>query len=149
VLELSRDGAKAKVQETIAIFDRWYDSDDWKPWSSPSNEDEVRPQADPDAMRPEIAENEHKHRLIKIATTAHPRASVLSGRDTLDPTQIEMSAVAIFDFCRSTTSDKAHNSNDHYGSIGELLPVLTMAAARVDPKQHAYGTPCMPKPKRW
>ena len=42
VLELSRDEAKAKVKETIAIVDRWYDSDRWKPWSSPSSEDEVR-----------------------------------------------------------------------------------------------------------
>ena len=73
-------------------------------------------------MRPEIAANEYKHRLIQIATTAHSRASVLSGRDTLDPTQMEMTAVAILDFCRSTTSDKAHDSNDHYGSIGELRP---------------------------
>ena len=61
VLELSRDEAKAKVQETIAIVDRWYDSDDWKPWSPHSSEDEVRQRADPDAMRPEIAANETKH----------------------------------------------------------------------------------------
>ena len=64
VLELSRGEAKAKVQETIAIVDRWYDSDDWKPWSSPSSEDEVRQRADPGAMCPEIAANEHMHRLI-------------------------------------------------------------------------------------
>lgn len=82
----------------------------------------MRHRADPDAMRSEIATNEHTHRLIQVATTAHARASVLSGRDTLDPFQTEMSAVDILDFCRSTTSDKAHNSNDHYGSIGELRP---------------------------
>ena len=64
----------------MAIVDRWYDSDDWKPWSPPSSEDEVRQRADPDAMRPEITANEENHRqLIKIATTAHSRASALSG----------------------------------------------------------------------
>ena len=61
----------------------------------------MRKRADPHAMRHEIAANEEKHRLTQIATTAHPRASVLSGQDTLDPPQIEMSAVAILDFCRS------------------------------------------------
>ena len=76
VLELSRDEAKAIVQETIAIVDRLYDSDDWKPCSPPSSEDEVRQRADPDAMHPEIAANEEKHRLSQIATTVHPRASV-------------------------------------------------------------------------
>ena len=81
--------------DEVTVVDRWHDSDDW---------------------------NDHKHRLIRIPTTSHPGASVFSGRDTLDPTQIEMSAVAILEFCRSTTSDKAHNSNDHYGSIGELRP---------------------------
>ena len=29
VIELNRDEAKARAQETIAIVDRWYDSDDW------------------------------------------------------------------------------------------------------------------------
>ena len=98
VLGLSRDGAKARVQETIAIVDRWYRSDDWKPWSPPSSEDDVRQRADPDARLPEIAANQYKHRLIQIATTAHSRASVRSGRDTLDPIQMEMTAVAILDF---------------------------------------------------
>ena len=74
--ELSCD----EVQETIAIVDRWYDSIyDWKPWSPPSSEDEVRHRAGPDAMRPEIATNEEKHRqLIQIATSVHSRASALS-----------------------------------------------------------------------
>ena len=31
VFELGRDEARAKVHETIAIVERWYDSHDWKP----------------------------------------------------------------------------------------------------------------------
>ena len=56
--ELSRDGARSKVRETIAVVDRWYDSDDWKPWSPPTPEEEVRNRYNPDAMRSEIAKNE-------------------------------------------------------------------------------------------
>ena len=77
---------------------------------------------DSDAPRPEIIANEMKYRQqLQNVTTAHCRASALSGRDTLEPSQIEKSAVAIFDFCRSE-SDSTHYSNDHYGSIGELRP---------------------------
>ena len=83
VFDLSRDEGNARVQETTAIFDRWYDSDDWKPWSPLSSEDEARQRAGPDAMRPEIAANEYQHRLIQIATTAHSRASALSLVGTL------------------------------------------------------------------
>ena len=36
--ELSRDEAKAEVRETIAMVDRWYGSDDWKPWTPPTPE---------------------------------------------------------------------------------------------------------------
>ena len=120
--ELNREEAKAKVQETIAMVNRWHDSDDWKPWSPPTFEDEVRRLDDPDAARPEIIANETKYRQqFQNVTTAHQRASALSGRDTLEPSQIEKTAVAIFDFCRSE-SDCTHYSNDHYGSIGELRP---------------------------
>ena len=74
------------------MLDRWYDSDEWKP------------------------------PLIQIATTAHSTASVLSGRDVLDSSQMEKSGVAIPDFCRSMTSDATHYANAHYGSIHELRP---------------------------
>ena len=43
------------------LVDRWHDSDDWKPY------------------------RQHSQNV----TTAHCRASALSGRDTLDPSQIE------------------------------------------------------------
>ena len=52
--ELNREEAKAKVQETIAMVNRWHDSDDWKPWTPPTFEDEVRRLDDPDAPRPGI-----------------------------------------------------------------------------------------------
>jgi hypothetical protein len=99
---LSRDEAKAKVRETIAVVDRWYDSDDWKPWSPPTPEEEVRNRASPSAMRSEIAMNEEKYlleyrQLIQIPTTAQHRASADSGREVLDPTPIEKAAVAIVD----------------------------------------------------
>ena len=103
------------------MVDRWHDSDDWEPWTPPTFEEGVRLD-DPDAPRPEIIANEKKYRQqLQNVTTAHCRVSALSGRDTLEPSQIEMTAVAIHDFCRSG-SDSTHYSHDHYGSIGELRP---------------------------
>ena len=40
--ELSRDEARVKVREIVAMVDRWHDRDDWKPWTPPTFEDEVR-----------------------------------------------------------------------------------------------------------
>jgi len=57
---LSRDEARVKVQETIAMVDRWYDSDDWKPWTPPTPEEEFRRLDDPSAPRPEIIANEER-----------------------------------------------------------------------------------------
>ena len=82
VLEWSRDEAKVKVRETIAMVDRWLDSDDWKPWTPPTLEEELRRLDDPDAPRPEIIANEERHRQrVQIVTTAPVRASIVSGRD--------------------------------------------------------------------
>ena len=60
------------------------------------------------AIRPEIAANEEMHRQrIQIATTT-PRASIVSGRDVLDPTPVERTALAIADFqSRSIALDAA------------------------------------------
>ena len=136
-----------KVRETIAMVNRWHDSDDWKPWTPTTFEDEVRRLDDPDASRPEIIANEIKYRQqLQNATTAHCRVSALSGRDTLEPSQIEKSAVAILYVWRSE-SDSTQYSNDQ-GPLDSCVPMLTMAAAREDPQQDAHGTPCMPKPRR-
>ena len=101
--ELSRDEGKAKVRETIAMVDRWYDSDDWKPWTPPTPEEELRQRSDPDAMRPEIADNEERYvleyrQLMQNPTTVQQRASASSGREVLDPTPIEKAAVAIVNY---------------------------------------------------
>ena len=57
---------------------------------------------DSDAARPEIIANEIKYRQhLQQNTTAHARASANSGRDTLEPTQIEKTAVALLEYCRS------------------------------------------------
>ncbi len=78
--ELNREEAKAKVQEMIAIVNRWHDSDDWKPWTPPTLEDEVGWLDDLDAPCPEIIANEMKYRQqLQNVTTAHRRASALSG----------------------------------------------------------------------
>ena len=75
---------------------------------------------DPGAPRPEIIATEEKHRQrIQIATTAPVRASIVSGRDVLDPTPIEKTAVAIAQLIASET---AHYTNALRGSIGELRP---------------------------
>ena len=109
-----------KVRETIAMVDRWHDSDDWKPWTPPTLEEELRRLDDPGALRPEIIANEEKHRQrIQIATTAPVRASIVSGRDVLDPTPIERAAVVI---AQSIASETAHSTNALRGSIGELRP---------------------------
>ena len=63
---LSRDEARVKVQETIAMVDRWYDSDDWKPWTPPTPEEELRMLDDPSAPRPEIIANEERHRQLSV-----------------------------------------------------------------------------------
>ena len=56
---------------------------------------------DPDAPSLEIIAKEMKYRQqLQNATTAHRRASVLSGRDSLEPSQIEITAIVILDFCR-------------------------------------------------
>lgn len=51
---LTSEEAKANVKETIAIVDRWMDSDAWVPWSPPTSEHEQRLRARPGSMRPEI-----------------------------------------------------------------------------------------------
>jgi hypothetical protein len=117
---LSRDEANAKVRETIAMVDRWYDSDDWKPWTPPTPEEELARLDDPSAPRPEIIANEELYRQrSQIATTALIRASTTSGRDVLDPTPIEMTAVAI---AQSIASETTRYTNALHGSIGELRP---------------------------
>ena len=109
-----------KVRETIAVVDRWHDSDDWKPWTSPTIEEELRRLDDLDAPRPEIIVNVEKYRQrIQIATTAPVRASIVSGRDVLDPTPNERTAVAI---AQSIASETAHYTNALRASIGELRP---------------------------
>ena len=100
--ELIREEARVNFRETIAMANRWHDSDDWKPWTPPTLEDEVQRLDDPDAPRPEIIANEEKYRQqLQTATTAYCRASAPSGRDSLEPSQMEKTAVAILDFCRS------------------------------------------------
>ena len=129
------------------MFDRWYDSADWKPWTPFLFKDDVRQRPDPDAPRPEIAANEEKHRqLIEVATTARSRTSALSGRDVLDPSQMEKLQLLFWTFV-----DREHRTPlimpaTIMGPLVSCVPLLTMAAARVDPQQHIYGTPCMPKP---
>ena len=59
---MSRDEARAEVRETIAMVNRWHNSDDWKPWTPPTLEDEVRRLDDPDAPRLEIIANEERYR---------------------------------------------------------------------------------------
>ena len=85
------------------MVDRWFDSDDWNPWTPPSPEEVERQRSDPDAPRPEIVANEEKcmleyRQIIQNPTTAHPRSWADSGRDVLDPTPIETTAVVIIDF---------------------------------------------------
>ena len=100
--ELSRDEARARVRETIAVVARWYDSDDWKPWSPPTPEEEVRNRSNPNAMRSEIAKSEEKYLPEYSQTRASAdiaiRASADSGREVWDPTPIEKAAVAIVDY---------------------------------------------------
>ena len=88
----------------------------------------------------------YRQRLPNV-TTAHIRAFVNSGRDVLEPSPIEKTAVALFNNDRSEL-DSTQNSNAQYGSLESCVPMLTMAAAREDPQQDAHGTPCMPKPRR-
>ena len=104
--ELSREEARVKVRETIAMVNRCHGSDDWRAWTPPTVEDEVRRLDDPDALRLEIIANEEKYRQqLQTTTTAHCRASALSGRDTLEPSQIAKTAVATLDFCLSGSDD--------------------------------------------
>ena len=120
VLDLNHDEASMNVRETIAMVDRWLDSDNWKPWTPPTFEEELRRLDDPDAPRPEIIDNEERHRQrVQIATTVPVRASIVSGRDVLDPTPIERTAVAI---AQSIALETTHYANALHGSIGELRP---------------------------
>ena len=91
--EESIEKMKARIQETIAIVCRRMDSDDWVPWSPPSDEEmtEIRimMKADPTYVRPEIAASEwrHKERLSAelTKTTAHSKISNGFNRESLGP----------------------------------------------------------------
>ena len=50
---------------------------------------------------------------------------------------MEKTAVAILDFCRSTTSDKAYDSKDLYGSIEELRRPVADDGSRTCHPLHA------------
>ena len=85
---MSRDEAKAKVRETIAMVGRWYDSDDWKPWAPATPEKELRQRSDPNPMLPDIAANEERYlleyrQLVQHPTTAQQRDSASSGREVV------------------------------------------------------------------
>ena len=77
--EPTREEHRARIQDTIASVDRWMDSDDWAPWSPPSDNElaEIKDKMkkDPDYMRPEIASNELRHKECLSSeidkTTAH------------------------------------------------------------------------------
>ena len=81
------------------------DSDDWTPETPPTFEEELN-------------EGIHRQR-VQIATTAPVRASIVSGRDVLDPTPIERAGVAI---AQSIALETNHYTNALHGSIGELRP---------------------------
>ena len=56
----SREVIQARIRNSMAVVDRWFDSDDSVPWSAPTAKDEVRLKAGPQSMRPEIARNEER-----------------------------------------------------------------------------------------